>query len=68
MRLQKRQSWNQDLSAFGKLGDAGTSVMVDSTLQHVRSHSPSNWHDANADAVALALRRKPKPQAARHPF
>jgi hypothetical protein len=68
MRLQKRQSWNQDLSAFGKLGDAGTSVMVDSTLQHVRSHSPSNWHGADADAVALALRRKPKPQAARHPF
>ena len=37
MRLQKRQIWNQDLSPFGKLGDAGTAVMVDSTLQHVRS-------------------------------
>ena len=36
MRLQKRQIWNQDLSPFGKLGDAGTAVMVDSTLQHVR--------------------------------
>ena len=35
MRLQKRQIWNQDLSPFGKLGDAGTAVMVDSTLQHV---------------------------------
>ena len=36
MQLQKRQIWNQDLSPFGKLGDAGTAVMVDSTLQHVR--------------------------------
>ena len=35
MKLQKRQVWDQDLSAFGKLGDTGTAVMVDSNLQHV---------------------------------